>query len=128
MPVVSDRIGRAFNRSGATRAAALDISKAFERVWHADLFHKLKACGISDQIFCLISYFFSDRCLRVILDGKSSQKYPVKAGVPQGSVLGPTLFLLYMIFLIMLFVILLSMLMTLLPTVDGARHLTCGIN
>ena len=40
--VVSDRIARAFNRSGATRAVALDISKAFDRVWHAGLLHKLK--------------------------------------------------------------------------------------
>ena len=40
--VVSDRIARAFNRSGATQAVALDISKAFDRVWHAGLLHKLK--------------------------------------------------------------------------------------
>ena len=45
--VVSDRIGRAYNRSGATRAVALDISKAFDRVWHAGLLHKLKSYGIS---------------------------------------------------------------------------------
>ena len=38
---VSDRIARAFNKSGATRAVALDISKAFNRVWHAGLLHKL---------------------------------------------------------------------------------------
>ena len=95
LTVVSDRIARDFNRSGATRRVALDISKAFDRVWHAGLLHKLKSYGISGQIFGLISSFRSNRRLRVVLDGKSSEEYPVNAGVPQGSILGPTLFLLY---------------------------------
>ena len=95
LTVVSDRITSAFNRSGATRAVARDISKAFDRVWHVGLLHKLKSYGISGQIFGLISSFLSNRRLRVVLDGKSSQEYPVNAGVPQGSIAGPTLFLLY---------------------------------
>ena len=95
LTVVPDRIVRAFNRSGATRAVALDISKAFDRVWHAGLLHKLKSYGISGQIFGLISSFLSNRRLRVVLDGKSSLEYPVNDGVPPGSILGPTLFLLY---------------------------------
>ena len=95
LTVVSDRIARAFNRSGASRAVALDISKAFDRVWHAGLLHKLKSYGISGQIFDLISSFISNRWLLVVLDGKYSQEYPVNAGVPQGSILDPTLFLLY---------------------------------
>ena len=95
LTVVSDRIARAFNRSGTTPAVALDISKAFDRVWHAGLLHKLKSYGISGQTFGLISSFLSNRQLRVVLDGKSSQEYPVNAGVPQGSILGPTLFLIY---------------------------------
>ena len=95
LTVVSDRIVRALNRSGDTRAVALDISKAFDRVWHAGLLHKVTSYGISGQIFGLISSFLSNRQTAMVLDGKSSQEYPVNAGVPHGSILGPTLFLLY---------------------------------
>ena len=49
----------------------------------------------SGQIFGLISSFLSGRWLQVVLDGKSSQEYPVNVGVPKGSIFGPTLFLLY---------------------------------
>ena len=56
---------------------------------------KRKSYGISGQVFGLLSYFLSNRRLWVVLDGESSQEYPVNAGVPQGSILGPTLFLLY---------------------------------
>ena len=55
LTVVSDRIAWAFNRSRATQALALDISKAFDRVWHAGLLHKCKSYGISVQIFGFIS-------------------------------------------------------------------------
>ena len=95
LTVVSNRITRACNRSGATRAVALDISKPFDRVWHAVLLDKLKSYGISGQVLGFISSFLSNRRLGVLLNEKSSQKYPVNAGVPQGSILGPTPFLLY---------------------------------
>ena len=95
LTVVSNRIAGTFNRSGATQVVALDVSKAFDRVWHAVLLHKCKSYGISGQIFDLISSFLSIRWLKVVLDGKSSQEYLVNAGVPQGSILGLTLFLLY---------------------------------
>ena len=66
---VSDTTARALNRSGATQAVALDISKAFDMVWHAGLLHKLTSYGISGQIFGLISSFLSNRQLCVVLDG-----------------------------------------------------------
>ena len=55
LTVVSDRMARAFNRSGATRVVALDISKAFDRVWHAGLLHKLKSWNFRSDIW---PYFF----------------------------------------------------------------------
>ena len=61
LAIISDRIARAFNRSGATQAVTLDISKAFDRFWHAGLFHKLESYGISGQISGLISSFFINR-------------------------------------------------------------------
>ena len=90
--VVSYRFARAFNRSEATRAVALDMSKVFNRVWNVGLLHKLKSCGISGQIFGLTSSFLSKRKLPVVLEGKSSQEYPVNAGVPQSSIFGPTIY------------------------------------
>ena len=92
---VYDRIARTFIRSGAFRAVALDISKVSDRLWHAGVLNKRKSYGISGQIFGLISSFHSRRRLQVVLDGKSSQEQPVNVGVPQGSILGPTLFLLH---------------------------------
>ena len=77
------------------QAVVLDISKAFDRVWHASLFHKPNSYGISGQIFGLISSFLSNSWLWVVLVGKWSKECPVNAGVPQASIHGPTLFLLY---------------------------------
>ena len=78
---------------------AIDISKAVGRVWDAVLLHKLKSYGMSGQIFGLISCFVRNRPLLVVLDGKSSQEYAVNAGVLQGSIVGFTLFVLYINYL-----------------------------
>ena len=80
--------------SAAARAVALDIFKAFERIWHAAVLHNLRSYGVSGQMFDLISFFLSNRWLWVVLDEKSSQECPVNAEVPQRSILGPTLLLL----------------------------------
>ena len=125
--VVSDKIARALNRSGATRPAALDIFKTFDRVWDAGLLHKLKSYGILGQIFGLIFSFVSNRSFRVVLDGKSSPEYPVKAGV-----IKVPFFVLHFSYYplrnsqIMLSVILLSALIILLSILSEVRHLICG--
>ena len=78
-----------------TRAVFLDISKAFDKVWHEGLISKLKSNGIQGKLLNLIISFLSNRQQRVVLNSKSSEWKDVSAGVPQGSVLGPLFFLVY---------------------------------
>ena len=78
-----------------TRGVFLDMSKAFDKVWHEGLIYKLKSYGISDSLLLLIQNFLSGRNQRVVLDGQSSEWTKISAGVPQGSILGPLFFLIY---------------------------------
>ena len=77
------------------RSVFLDISKAFDKVWLEGLLYKLKSMGISGELYNLLENYLSDRFQRVILNGQFSSWKPILAGVPQGSVLGPLLFLIY---------------------------------
>ena len=133
LTVVSDRIARAFNKSGATQAVALDISKAFDRVWHAGLLHKLKSYGISGQI---ISGQVSLFLLFLIIDGFEwfwIESLHKNIQLILEFLKAPFLVLHFSCYTIMTFltmssVILLSMLMILLFILIVTRHLTCGNN
>ena len=77
------------------RSVYLDISKAFDRVWHDGLIFKLKRCGVAGQLLSLIESFLNDRKQRTVLNGRCSNWGDILAGVPQGSILGPLFFLVY---------------------------------
>ena len=73
----------------------MDIYKAFNKVWHGRIISKLKQNGISDDLVNILYDFLGNRKQRVTLDGQSSSWTDANAGVPQGSILGPLLFLIY---------------------------------
>ena len=120
--VVSERITRAFSKPGVTQAEALDMS-------HASLFHKLKYYGISGQIFGLISSFLSNTQLQVVLDGKSSQEYPVNAVLE--FLIAPFLVLHFSYYQLMTFLMLyvISIFMLILRSILSViRYLICDNN
>ena len=78
------------------RSVYLDISTAFDRVWHDGLIFKLERCGVSGNLLSLIKNFLLGRKQRTVLNGKSSFWGDISAGVPQGSILGPLFFLIYL--------------------------------
>ena len=83
------------NPSLEVRGVFLDISKAFDQVWYVGLLYKLKLLGICGNYYNLVQLFLDGRHQRVVLNGQSSKWSLVEAGVPQGSILGLLLFLVY---------------------------------
>jgi hypothetical protein len=73
----------------------MDISKAFDRVWHPGLIFKLKQLGIDGSLLRWFKSYLSNRSQRVALGGLKSPPNSLHAGVPQGSILGPLLFLIF---------------------------------
>ena len=73
----------------------LDISKAFDKVWHEGLILKLSRNGISGNLLDLLKDFLKYRKQRVLLNGQNSSWKGITSGVPQGSILGPLFFLIY---------------------------------
>lgn len=83
------------DRFGESVAVALDISKAFDRVWHDALINKLRSIGIHPSLVSWIENFLSERSIAVRVDGVLSDFHAVNSGVPQGCVLSPLLFLVF---------------------------------
>jgi histone H3/H4 len=88
-------ITAAMDKGKDIRFIFLDFSKAFDRVWHAGLLHKLKEAGIGNPLLKWFKSYLSNRKHRVVVEGEESGLHNITAGVPQGSVLGPILFILY---------------------------------
>lgn len=92
---LTHRWAEAVESKGEALAVSLDIAKAFDRVWHRALLAKLPSYGIPEGLCNWIASFLSDRSIRVAVDGCCSDVKPIDAGVPQGCVLSPTLFILH---------------------------------
>ena len=73
----------------------LDISKAFDKVWHDGLIFKLRQNGVNGGLLSLFENYLQNRQQRVVINGAYSEYLPIESGVPQGSVLGPLFFLIY---------------------------------
>ena len=78
-----------------TRSEFLDMSKAFDRVWHEGLIYKLKTIGVSNNLLTLFVSFLDSRYQRVSLNAQNSHWEMIKADVSKGSILGPLLLLIY---------------------------------
>ena len=89
-------LGRNASTGKQADVILLDFSKAFDKVNHSKILRKLHQYGIRGKVLSWIQTFLGNRSQWVVIDGEESDSIPVNSGIPQGSVLGPILFLAYM--------------------------------
>ena len=91
---VVDTVYKAFDAYPTldAREVFLNICKAFDNVWHEGLIYKLKSMGLSHSLLKLTQSFLTKKFQRALLNGQTSGQIPEKAGIPQGSILGPLFF------------------------------------
>jgi hypothetical protein len=92
---LTDHITMNFNNNISTAAVFLDIEKAFDTTWHPGLLYKISKLQFPTNLTKLINSFLTNRKFRVSVEGEFSTPREIQAGVPQGSVLAPTLYSLY---------------------------------
>ena len=92
LTILAQTWNASLDRSEEVCIVACDIKGAFDRVWHNGLFAKLRSKGVSGMLLTWLQSYLHGRPIKVVLSGQSSDVSPINASVPQGSILGPLLF------------------------------------
>ena len=92
---ITHQIYQSFDDGYEVLSVFVGMSRAFDKVWHMGLIFKLKQNGISGNLLSTLTDFLKLRKQRVVLNGQLSSWSNIETGVPQGSILGPLLFLVY---------------------------------
>lgn len=95
LSIICHNIYSALDEGDEVHGVFLDFTKAFDKVWHRRLIYKLCRCGINGSSLKLITSYLQNRKQRVLLSSTESSWREITSGVPQGSVLGPLLFIIY---------------------------------